>query len=73
MRQHRPADGTGHLDEHEMGGPGEGDLAAQQKGNGHGRIEMRPGHRTEHRDQHIENGACRNGVAQKGDSHIAAG
>ena len=73
MRQHRPADGTGHLNKHEMGGSGEGDLAAQQKSDGHGWIEMRPRHRTEHRDQHIENGASRDGVAKKGNRHITAG
>jgi hypothetical protein len=50
-----------------------GDLAAQPEGERHSRIEMRAGNRPQHGDQHDEDRAGGNGVAEKRDGDIAAG
>ena len=73
MRQHRPANGADSLYEHEPRSTRKPDLAAQQKGQRHRRVEMCPRHRPENGDQNIEDRAGRNGVAKKGDGEIPVG
>ena len=73
MRQHRPAQAASNLHDDEDQGAMGGDLAADGKGQRHRGVEMRPGYRPENRDQDIEDGARRDGIAKQRHRVIAAG
>ncbi len=70
MRKNCPTNRTYNLNldiSHRL--PGQ-DLPAQQKGNGHRRIEMSAQNWAKDGDQNDKNSACRDCIAKQGNSHI---